>query len=589
AVGDEDWRRARHFIARLGRRERQHAIVVKWQNDLAARADRLIASSQAAAVGGRHDEAYAIAREATRVWPTGSNVRPGFERAARRFQQLQVGVTRLAGDPTVFPLATAAEERERRLVTTDLFEIDRLGESPHYRTRFFEQWEPADLGREAVFTLRQSRSYWESQPVVTAQSVVATLARRLDPGDPAYDERLDSYIRSLTIRSPFQVHVAFDRVPLRTEMMFTFPAEEFPEPVRDEEPAGASDSGPPEPAVPASAPLLTRRFVRHDRTDDVAVYRRAFPEPDGVAEFHAAEVVERKYDTHDRAVQGLLRGEVSVLPHVESRDVARLREDGRFFVQEYALPYVHLVQFNPRSRALRQREFRRALAYGLDRRKILNDLVLGGAAGQGRIVTAAWSTRSYAYNTIVRPRECDPTQALALSLAAKTALKAELPELKLVCDPDATMRRAAAEMIRQWDIAGLKVALVPDDGPPVDLQSAEWDILYRRLKMVEPVTELWPLLVLEDRARVESLASVPDWLRQKLIALDDETNWNAAVRQLHDLQQDLWGEALWIPLFEVDDFMVVRKNIRGLAAAPMHAYHKLEEWIVDPWYPTETP
>ena len=78
-------------------------------------------------------------------------------------------------------------------------------------------------------------------------------------------------------------------------------------------------------------------------------------------------------------------------------------------------------------------------------------------------------------------------------------------------------------------------------------------------------------------------------LRQKLIALEDETNWNAAVRQLQELHQDLWGEALWIPLFEVDDFLVVRKNIRGLAEAPVHPYHGVEEWIVDPWYPTETP
>jgi ABC-type transport system substrate-binding protein len=380
-------------------------------------------------------------------------------------------------------------------------------------------------------------------------------------------------------------------------MVFTLPAREVPRPADEQasdESPGAAQSGPSaastESTSPKQAPeLLTQRFVEQDSADDRVSYSRAFPEPDGVGEYHVAEVVEVRYDSHDRAVQGLLRGEVSMLPHLENRDVPRLRDDGRFFIQEYALPWVHLLQFNPRSTALRQREFRRALAYAIDRPKILRDVVLEGAEGQGRLVTAGWSTRSYAHNTVVKPREHDPTQALALSLAAKAALKADLPELRLVCDPDPTMQRVAAELIRQWKLAGLNVTLVPGDGTQVELQSDGWDILYRRLKMADPVTELWPLLVLEDRARVESLAHLPDWLRQKLIALEDETNWNAAVRQLQELHQDLWGEALWIPLFEVEDYLIVRRNIRGLAAAPLHPYHRIEEWIVDPWFPNEVP
>jgi ABC-type transport system substrate-binding protein len=74
----------------------------------------------------------------------------------------------------------------------------------------------------------------------------------------------------------------------------------------------------------------------------------------------------------------------------------------------------------------------------------------------------------------------------------------------------------------------------------------------------------------------------------ELIELDNAGNWNSAVKKIKRLHQLLWGEVQIIPLWEVDDYLVIRKNITGFPAQPMRTYHDIERWIVKPWYPTQT-
>ena len=62
------------------------------------------------------------------------------------------------------PVATLADDRQRKLTQFDLFEVDRIDDTTHYRSRLIEQWEPTDLGRRALFTLKATRSHWESRP-----------------------------------------------------------------------------------------------------------------------------------------------------------------------------------------------------------------------------------------------------------------------------------------------------------------------------------------------------------------------------------------------------------------------------------------
>ncbi len=581
AVKVEDYRRAKHFLARLRRISASHPVAVKWMGELKSRSSALLDQAREASKNGKHDVAADFAQRAARVWPLISpSDKETYRRIANRYQRLKVGVLRLPGERSAYFLPTDADLRFKRLTQIALFEVDRTDDVPHYRTRFFEQWEPNDLGRQTVFTLRQSRQYWETAPIVNAVSIVAALSERFDHASPSYDERFAAYADSLSVLSPFEFVVHFDRVPLRTEALFHFPLSHNGPKTN----TGRQTNGPQQPA---GAEIITRRFRLHEQNEKRAVYRRSIPEPDGVSRYHVAEVVEKKYDSHDRAIQGLLRDEVSLLPHVRSRDADRLRSDKRFFVNSYSLPVTHLLQFNPNSKPLRNRQLRGALVYALDRQRILTETVLRDSdPAQGRVISAPWSSNSYAYNTLVEPRRYDLMLAFSLAAAASRPLGGKIPQLKMICLPDPIVEAAANELIRQWSRIGIKVQLLSNSGKGVQ-PPKDWDIVYRTVRMVEPLVDLWPFLTFDTRARVESLAHLPDWLRQQLVELDNAGDWSSALTILHRLHRQLFSEVQVIPLWEVSNFFVIRKNVvrpqlHSLRAAPMHVYQGIERWIVRP-------
>lgn len=586
AVEQRDFRRARHFLGRLATREPNHQIVAKWKGDLLARAKGLLVESAAATGSGRHDEAVRLTQEAARVWPGTPNLRNEHRRAGLRFQSLNVGVIDQANHEALgFPLSDAAW-RQKRLLNAMLFEVDRADESAHYRTRFFEQWEPTDLGRQVVFVLRQSRQPWESQRVVTTASIVSTFAARLDPQTAVYDQRLASFVDSVTIRSPFEFTIRLSRVPVRPEPLFRFPV--LPEAVGRNRPAEG------ESVADAFLPALSERFRIHEQDDRLLSFRRAVPESDGLTEYHVAEIREIKYDSFEKAIQGFLRGEVRMLPHVPPWTIAQFAADEQFVVRQYAMPVTHVLQFNHQSKPLKNAELRRALAFAIDRSRILSQTVLRDPeTGRGRLVTGPFSKRSYA-SDLSELRPFDRWLALSLVLVAKKAMGGEVPELRMVCAPDPVAEAAAKEIVKNWSDIGISVRLVDaptyvknGTGPDPEI---DWDIVYRKVRMTEPITDLWPFLTFEPYARVEALMFLPDWLRQELIELDAAVDWDSAVTRLHKLNRHLTAQFVLIPLWEVDDAMVFRKqSIRGLPERPVHPYQDVERWIVEPWYTAETP
>ena len=207
----------------------------------------------------------------------------------------------LPGEPTEFFLPTAADHREEYLLRSTLFSVSQSHGTPRYRTRYFEQWEPTDLGREAIFRLRPGRFSWEARPETTATDIVNTFDQLLDPRHPLYDERLASYVESIKVASPLHLEVHFSRVPLRTEALLNFP-------LRRTAFDAKHYDGPEE-----MADLFSERFRPVEHSDKLVRYRRAIPEPDDSTEFHVAEIQEHKYESSEAAIQDLLRGKIDML------------------------------------------------------------------------------------------------------------------------------------------------------------------------------------------------------------------------------------------------------------------------------------
>jgi hypothetical protein len=117
-----------------------------------------------------------------------------------------------------------------------------------------------------------------------------------------------------------------------------------------------------------------------------------------------------------------------------------------------------------------------------------------------------------------------------------------------------------------------------------------WDIAYRKLRMEEPLIELWSFLTVNLGARLESVRTMPDWLRIELLDLDNAPDWKTAVRRLQTLHAHLYAEVAYIPLWEVDDAMILRKNVRDFPAFKfVTPYQDIERWIVQSWFPEDEP
>ena len=579
AVERGEFRRARHYLRRLRQRIPTHETAARWTDSLTSRSAALVRGGLNASLAGHHDQAAVALEQAAKVWPELPRLRQTYARISGRYQRLSVGVVRTAGEESAYFLPTRADLRDKYLTQTSLFEVSFSDDVPHYHSGFFENWEPTELGRRAAFTLRQERLPWESQSVVTSASIVDSLTARMRLDDSGYDERFDSYVKGISVQSPFQFEIQFDQVPLQMEALLHHPL------LQTGRIDAAGDATEDETA-PEATRVVSERFRRFDQSKDHTAYRRSRPEPDEMSRYHVAEVIELRYDSHDLALQGLLRGEVSVLPQVQSWDVPRLSEDDRFFVQQYALPVTHVLQLNPHSVPLENGELRRALAYAIDRESVLRNVVLrDSTATRGRVVTAPFPKESAAYNALLPPRPYDPSLAFALGATAKKRMKGQLPELRLVCAPDPIVRAAANDLVKQWALAKIPVVLVADDEAEDQTARQQWDVLYRTVRMANPVVELWPFLTIDAGTRVEALDRLSPWMRQDLIDLDNAANWKSAINVLRRLQRSLVEEVKLIPLWEVDDFLVIRKNIRGFPERPTQTYQNIEQWIIRPWYP----
>lgn len=587
AFEDGDFPRAEHYTRRLFNADRQNPVAEKWGRKLLGYANKKLEAAAQATEKRNYSEATNLAAEAVRAW---KGVRSKARPFLNRHQRLVVAVQNLPGEENGYPVESAPDRRIEELTQVNLFEPKRRDELVYFESDFFEQWEPRDLGRRVTFTLRKTRGAWQSQKPVTASALADTFRLRLDPSGPLFDERLASYVKSYRVLSPYEFEVEFLRVPLRIESILNIPV---------------SVAGPEGPQ------LASARFVIDKATDTEVSYKRTVPEPDGAARYHVAEVVERKYASHEKAVQGFIRNEVQLMPHLHPWEVRLIQRKSQYVVKKYRLPTTHSIQFNPKSESL-SREIRKALDYSIDRQTILDRYVLRKRVGDddigpalGRVVTAPYWTECYATSPVVEKKQYDLRVGMAMMIAAKLKLQQKakrefiaaekeaereptpeqleelaeqsgvLPTLKMICAPDPTARVAAEAICSQMKRIGLIIELLPENTVTDD-----WDLLYRTSRMVEPLAELWPFLAIDKEARVDSLAHLPDWLAQELVNLDNSGSFASATEQLHLLHRHLAAEGHYIPLWEVDEHMAVNKSVSGLASEPLSVYQDIERWTI---------
>ncbi|MBS0266184.1 MAG: hypothetical protein JSS02_29915 [Planctomycetes bacterium] len=602
AFADSDFRRVRYFLKRISRRYSGHKVVKDWTAKLTGITRDLVNQAVAAERSGQLAEALNIAEQATRYWPELPELLPVYNRLAQRLQRLRVGVVELPEPvpPQAPVILNHGEQRRRQLTQSPLFEPARLeGKIVRYESRYFTDWEPTELGHSVVFRLRPYRVPGESQPMFTAAGLAWSLGRRHSPHSAAYDARFGATVESLDVRSPFELAVRFQQVPLRPEALFAF----TPPPT---DRTSDQEAGPLHARPSDSPPAITYPFQFQSVDENRVVYRRTIPDLENTTDHRISEVIEVKFDTYARAVQSLLRGDVSLLPRVPAYAIRGLTQRQEFFSQSYALPTTHVLQFNPHNRVLAARTLRRALVYAINRPQILEDVFLHETPGAlGRVTSAPFASTSYAYSADgarkVEPHKFDPALAFSLAKTAEKELGGQkIPQLRLVCGSDPEIQAAAQRILANWKLAGIDATLrvAPAAGIALPGQAAagvtqpgleDWDIVYRTDVLPEPIVDLWSYLALTNSTETASLGHLPTWLRKQLLELDRVGDFSSATELLHHFHELFWAEVHLIPLWEIDDLLVYRKQIRGVPERPVSTYQKIERWKVEPWYPRESP
>ncbi|MDZ4687691.1 MAG: hypothetical protein SH850_21680 [Planctomycetaceae bacterium] len=594
AIFDDDYRQARHFLARLERflarlesREPAHAVVETWTTELKRISDDVITQARAAQTSGKPRDASLTIDRAARVWPNLPRLKEAHKELIDAHQILNLGVLRLPNERPSRITPSPADERHRQLTEIALFEPDQLKDDiVRFRSAFIESWDPQNLGRDITFRMKPRRATWESRPVLTSGAIAEALSRRVDPLDPTFDERWAADVLSVESSSPWDWQLRLERIPLRIESRLRFPVP-LSAAEREWSPDLAADS--------ASSPRQQRFYVT-DRTDRTVVWQRTRPQLSSAQPRLLAEVIEHRYDNWERLLQGLQRGEIDGTPVAEWKDLPALQADSRFFVLPYALPRTHVLLVAPQSVLATNGTLRRALLHALPREKILLSEVLQlppsiGADTRpppGRVVTSPFATTSYGHHPQLVSPEFNPILAASLIATAKQQLGGKIPPLTLLVPDDPVVERALPAMIAAWKYVGVDVAPVTATGD----DAVQYDLVYRVLQSTEPITDLWPLLSPTGQTDLASIEFLPHWLRDRILELDRAVDWTTAVRLLHRIETEFLLEARWLPLWEVDESLVLRKRMGGLPQSPrlpMHTYHDIEHWALQSWYPTDTP
>ncbi|WP_373649691.1 ABC transporter substrate-binding protein [Schlesneria sp. DSM 10557] len=578
-LGDQErYREARYFLKRLTAREAQHPIALKWKAELISRTTAMMEEARRASAEGNTGVGARLVDQAARIWPETPGLREAHRELTERHQIIRLGVLRLPGEATSYPYPTASDTLATSLTAQPLFEPTRVDErGVRYRSQIVEAWEPQDLGRQVQFTVRLRRADWEARPLITSFDIVDELSRKLDPQSPLFDARLAGAIVKAVPQSPSQFTVHFRRLPLRLESLLQFPVSlADPQALNPDLFAGA---------LPSAG---RQRFFETERDARSVTYRRVRPQPATLKARHVEEVVHVRYDNWERALQGLMRGEITGIPFADLQDVRVLQDDNRFLVTPYALPISHMIMFNPSTPVLRDAQLRRAMSLAIPRSQLIEQSILAGVnARLARLTATPFPTVSYGHNRLLEGPPYDPQRAAALVLTAKKQLGgSELPVLRIAAPPDSRIRASVQSMIEHWRRVGLSVQL---NESTVAATHDDYDLIYRTERVIEPLIDLWPLLTQHSDTRVDALRPLPERVRRQLLELERVNDWTSATGLLHRIEAELLIETRFIPLWEVDEYFVTRRNLNGQPARLMHPFQDVERWTLQSWYPQDTP
>lgn len=526
--------------------------------------------------------------EALRIWPDLQEAVAPYEEAFRAAPTLRVGVVDLAR-PVAPWIRSPASSRVVPLlylpILADESEEAQIGRRPG---QLAANVELGDLGRRIDLTIKRDVVWSDASRRVSAIDLVRGLSDRAQTRSPAYQARWADLLDRIETLDVDRVAIRLRRTPLDPISWLMVPIG----------PAHAAWDGRVATAD-GRLPVGDGPFAFESQSDSEARYAAtprdgSSTSPDIVPIPRIRRIRERRLPDAGAAMAALAQGEIDLLEHVPAERVPTLSRDPAFVVRRFRLPELHQIALDGRNPLLRNRNFRRALSYAIDRKVILEESVLKRPIDDAnRPSDGPFALGSYADSPGVAPLERDLVTARMLVGGVRRELT--LPKIELTLEyPARPEARAAAprlaEMLRS---IGLTINLVerPESELEEQLRAGRrFDLAYRVLKCDEPLREAGGLVCPGYDAPPESdglgaLAS--ELIRQRLLQLEQATDWTAARELVRLIDRECRDELPILPLWQLDDHLAHRVHLTGPPEVADHLYQGIESWEIAPWFPRD--
>jgi tetratricopeptide (TPR) repeat protein len=503
------------------------------------------------------------------IWPALQSAAAMLAQIQREFPFVTVGVLETAPREPTRRIDDWATLRTARLTQRLLAEqIDFGGEGGVYQSPFGEI-NVDETGRELTFKLHSAGG----GPTVDELSrYLLSTARR---GAPHFRPDLAALLGGISVAHSDTITLYFRHEHVRPAALLQMP------PPGAKNQAGAY-------AVAAFSP------------DQVVLARREGAEKSTGPQ----AIVEQTITSDEAAITALQTGELDVLDRVPPWQVERLRELRDVHVGTYKLPTVHVLIPNLKRPLMAKREFRRALCFGIDRKWIVERVLLGGTAMQGfqaisGPLPAGASLNDpirYGYDANITARPFEPRLASILATVAWAAVQnppekakekdkekdtgadVELPEIVLAHPNDPIARIACQSIQAQLVREEIPVTLREFTAEELAGGKVDYDLRYAELTIGEPLTDM--RLVVGPNGLAGDLQS--PYLDAALRDLDTAANWKevrARLAQIHDIAHH---ELPVIPLWQTINFFAYRGSVRGIAESPIALYQNIDQWTLAP-------
>jgi ABC-type transport system substrate-binding protein len=564
--------------------------VEDWSSRLQALATQHLAIARQSIDRGDDGAALEAAEAALAIWPASDGAAELAVSIARRRPRLLVGVRRLA--PLAAPVVDHdwSARRTARLRSRCLVELSGLNaDGGHYASPVAEV--TFDEDRRGI-SVEVHRVEGQANRL-TGSDVVRALTQLSRPDSTSYSPVWVDLSPSVSVAEVYATRIRWEQPALRVIPLLQIPL-----------------LAPEDTVIAATRPYDIREHstevVRWVANQAYALGHNGGP----------VEIVERRYVRSQDLLAAIRRAQIDIVDRLTPVEAKQLQSATDVRVERYAVPSLHLLVPNPRRPLTRQRIFRRALIYGIDRQTILDQVLLGGEPSEGcRVISGPFPSGvaetdpfAYAYNSEIRPREYDPR--LATLLIASAARNGEedrqvsapgepggaptgeraagdprpsggggSSSVRLVIvhadDPVArAVSGAICHYLRALRIDCRSRSLPPGTSAPAD---DDWDLWYTDVVVVEPFLDVDRLFGPYGLSGQGS-----PYIDSECRRLVRVTSWSEAREVLHDIHRLCHEQLPVIPLWQLVDYYGYQSYVSGLAPIRLLLYQDVEQWKTDP-------